>query len=56
MARNADYNFNERNLAWTVTRFENGVKVHESRVESKEIAEAAVQEWIEGGGPELIVE
>ena len=56
MARNAEYRFDEKKMAWTVDRFEGGVKVHESRVDSKEIAEAAVQEWIDGGGPGLIVE
>lgn len=56
MARNATYEFNSNFMTWTVKRFENGQKVHESRVESKEIAEAAVQEWTEGGGPELIIE
>lgn len=56
MTRKATYEFDPNYLAWTVKRFENGQKVHESRVESKEIAEAAVQEWTEGGGPELIVE
>ncbi len=54
--RNASYKFSQEQLNWVITRFENGQKVHESRVPSQEIAEAAVQEWTEGGGPELIVE
>lgn len=54
--RTAIYEFNENYMAWTVKRYEGGRIVHESRVESKEIAEAAVQEWTSGGGPELIVE
>jgi hypothetical protein len=54
--RKADYTFSQENLNWLVTRFEDGQKVHESRVASEEIAEAAVQEWVAGGGPELIVE
>lgn len=56
MTRKATYDFDQNFMVWTVKRFENGQKVHESRVESKEIAEAAVQEWTEGGGPELIIE
>jgi hypothetical protein len=54
--RNAVYEFDQNFMAWTVRRYVDGKVVHESRVESKEIAEAAVREWNEGGGPELIVE
>ena len=54
--RTANYEFNQNYMAWTVKRFEDGRVVHESRVESEEIAEAAVREWTAGGGPELIVE
>lgn len=54
--RTAVYEFNQNYMAWTVKRFEDGKIVHESRVQSQDVAEAAVKEWNEGGGPELIIE